>query len=350
MPALLVLTSSFAAAPAFAQFQPNTTDTAQAFRLDVPVPGSIGGTVVDPSGAAVCNARVQLRREDQAAPQESLSGDDGEFSFTNVSPGAFRLTIAADGFAAQSVSGMLNNGQNYSADRIALALAPEKTDVEVIVPRVEIAEEQIKAQEKQRVLGFLPNFYVSYVPDAAPLTTKQKFELAWRSTLDPVNLVLIGAVAGAQQADNAFKEYGQGAQGYGKRYGADFADSATSIFIGSAILPSVLKQDPRYFYKGTGSVHSRIFYAFEMAVVCMGDNGRWQPNYSSILGSLAAGGISNLYYPASDRSGAALTLENTAIGIGTTAAANMLQEFVIRKLTPAGRNRDRNTDSLPLAD
>lgn len=349
----LILAVSCLAVPACAQSPQGTIDTARAFRPEVsaqPVPGSISGTVIDPSGAAVCNAQVQLRHEEQFAPQELLSGSDGEFSFTNVSPGAFQLTIAADGFATQTVSGTLQSGESYSAPRIALTLAAEKTDVEVIVPRVEVAEQEIKEEEKQRVLGFLPNFYVSYVPEAAPLTTKQKFELAWRSTLDPVNLGITAAVAGAQQANNSFKEYGQGAQGYGKRYGADFTDSVTSIFIGSAILPSVLKQDPRYFYKGTGSVRSRIFYAVEMAVLCKGDNGRLQPNYSSILGSLAAGGISNLYYPANDRSGTALTFENTAIGIGTTAAANMLQEFVIRKLTPAGRNRDKRADSALLSD
>lgn len=282
---------------------------------------------------------MQLKREDQSQTQETLSGTDGQFSFVDLAPGAFQLTIAAEGFATQSLSGILHEGENYTAARIALALAPERTDVQVVVPRVEVAEEQIKEQEKQRVLGFLPNFYVSYVPDAAPLTTKQKFHLAWKSTLDPVNLVLTAAVAGVQQATNAYKEYGQGAQGYGKRYGADFADSLTSTYIGSAVLPSVFKQDPRYFYKGTGSARSRIFYAIEMAVVCKGDNGKLQANYSAILGSLAAGGISNLYYPANDRNGAGLTFENTAIGLGTTAAANILQEFVIRKLTPNGRNR-----------
>jgi hypothetical protein len=215
--------------------------------------------------------------------------------------------------------------------------------VEVIVPRVEVAEEEIREEEKQRVLGFVPNFYVTYVPDAVPLTSKQKFRLALRSTIDPVTLGLTGAVAGIQQADHVFSGYGQGAQGYGKRYGADYADTITSTFIGSAILPSLLKQDPRYFYKGTGSTRSRIWYAVEMAVVCKGDNGRWQANYSSILGSLAAGGISNLYYPAQNRDGAALTFENTAIGIGTTAAANLLQEFVIRKLTPNARSHAPST-------
>jgi len=81
-------------------------------------------------------------------------------------------------------------------------------------------------------------------------------------------------------------------------------------------------------------------------VICKGDNKKWQPNYSGILGSLAAGGISNLYYPDSDKTGAALTFENTLIGIGTTAAANLLQEFVIKKLTP---NAPKIVSTAPVA-
>jgi hypothetical protein len=302
--------------------------------------GTISGAVVDPIGAAVAGAQVGLSREDPSAKQGTLSGDDGQFSFSNVAPGPFQLTIAKEGFTEQAVSGILHPGENYNAPRIALVLAPEKTEVQVVVPRVEIAEEQIKEEEKQRVLGFVPNFYVSYVPDAAPLTSKQKFELAWKTTVDPVTFVLTGAVAGIQQANNVFSGYGQGAQGYGKRYGADYADSVTSIFIGSAILPSLLKQDPRYFYKGSGSTRSRFLYAIANSVICKGDNGRWQANYSNVLGSLAAGGLSNLYYPAQDRQGAALTFENAALEIGASAAANLLQEFVLRKLTPNFRNHD----------
>jgi Carboxypeptidase regulatory-like domain len=331
------------ASPALAQSQDGPADPAQPSAQEVSAParrGAISGTIVDPSGAAVANARVQLRREGRSAVQEALSAGDGQFSFGNVPPGPFKLTVVADGFATQLLSGTLHDGEEYDAAGIALALAPKTTDVQVVATNEQIAEAQVKHQEKQRVLGVVPNFYVSYVPDAAPLTSKQKFELAWKSTLDPVNLVLTAAVAGVQQAANSYKEYGQGARGYAKRYGADFADSVTDTFIGSAILPSVFKQDPRYFYKGTGSARSRIFYAIEMAVVCKGDNGKLQANYSSILGSLAAGGISNLYYPANDRHGPALTFENTAIGLGTTAAANILQEFVIRKLTPNNRQHD----------
>ena len=283
---------------------------------------------------------MELTREDRSTNQEALSGDDGQFSFGNVAPGPFQLTVAAEGFAAQTLSGNLHEGEIYNAPRIELILAAEKTEVRVEAPRVEVAEEQIKEEEKQRVFGIVPNFYVSYVPNAAPLTSKQKFELAWRTTLDPVTFILTGAIAGGQQAQNDFSEYGQGAQGYGKRFGATYADAVTNTFIGSAILPSLLKQDPRYFYKGSGSARSRILYAIANSFICKGDNGRWQANYSNILGTLAAGGISNLYYPAQGRSRAELTFENAAIELGATAAANLLQEFVIRKLTPNVRNHE----------
>ena len=129
-------------------------------------------------------------------------------------------------------------------------------------------------------------------------------------------------------------------RGTGSASALTYADAVTNTFIGSAILPSLLKQDPRYFYKGSGGARSRILYAIANAVICKGDNGRWQANYSNILGSLAAGGISNLYYPAQDRNGAGLTFENAAIEIGASAAANLLQEFVIRKLTPNVRSHD----------
>ena len=326
--------------PALAQSPQTPPDSATtAGQLLAPSAGSISGMVFDPSGAAVGGARVALTSEGQSPSEEMHSGDDGQFSFSNVAPGPFQLTIAAQGFATQTLSGTLHPGETLTP-RIGLILAAEKTEVQVVAPTFEVAEQQIKEEEKQRVLGFVPNFYVTYVPDAAPLNSRQKFELAWKSTLDPVTFLITGAVAGAQQANNSFSGYGQGAQGYGKRFGADYADALTNTFIGSAILPSLLKQDPRYFYKGSGSAKSRTLYAIANAVICKGDNGRWQANYSNILGSLATGGISNLYYPAQDRNGTALTFENAAIEIGASAAANLLQEFVIRKLTPNARTHN----------
>jgi hypothetical protein len=297
-----------------------------------PAPGSISGTVVDQSGAVVSGARVTLT-EEAHSNQEVVSGDNGQFSFANVASGAFQLTIASPGFATQTSSGVLTSGETRIVPQIALAVAANVTDVQVALSRTEVAQEQVKDEEKQRVFGVFPNFYVTYDPHPVALTWKQKFELAWKTTIDPVTFAIVGGIAGVQQAQNTFDGYGQGASGYGKRFGAAYADLVSGTFIGSAILPSLLKQDPRYYYKGSGSKRSRILYAIANSVICKGDNGHWQPNYSNVLGNLAAGGISNLYYPAQNRNGAALTFENAAIGIGATAAANLVEEFLMRKLT-----------------
>ncbi len=277
---------------------------------------------------------MKLTREDQSLNQEVVSGTDGQFSFPNIAPGPFQLIVTAEGFATQTFSGILGSGDNYIVPQTALVIAGDSAEVRVELSQTEVAEEEIKVEEKQRVLRVIPNFYVSYIPNAVPLTSKQKFKLAWKTTVDPFTFVLSGIIAGVEQAQNDFSGYGQGAQGYAKRYGAAYADGVTGTFIGSAILPSLLKQDPRYFYKGTGSKRSRILYAIANAVICKGDNGHWQANYSSILGGLAAGGISNLYYPAQNRNGAELTFETALIGTGASAAANLFQEFIVRKFTP----------------
>ena len=311
--------------------------------------GRISGRIVDQSGVAVAGARLRLARDNQAAQIETLSGDDGQFSFVNVAPGNFHVRIIAANFAARDLSGSLRPGENYAIPQITLAIAEVMTEVRVVPTQVEVAQEQIKTQEKQRALGLIPNFYVSYVNDAAPLTSKQKFGLAWKTTIDPVTFGITGIIAGVEQSQNTFSGYGQGAQGYAKRFGAAYASGATNTFIGSAILPSLLRQDPRYFYKGTGSKHSRVLYAIANSVICKGDNGHWQPNYSALLGGLAAGGISNLYYPAKDRNGVGLTFENALIGTAATAATNLLQEFLIRRLTPNVPNNDPGTTGQGLA-
>jgi hypothetical protein len=321
--------------PALAQSQDssssNSTESGSA-RPDQP-PGTIVGTVIDGTGALVAGAHVRLAREDQSLSPEAVSDENGQFSFPSIAPGPFQLTFTSNGFLPQSYSGILHAGETCIVSPVTLALAPTSTEVHVSMTPSEMAEAEIKDQEKQRVFGVIPNFYVTYNPAAVPLRPKQKFELAWKSTIDPVNIAITGATAGIEQAAGAFDGYGQGAQGYAKRFGASYADFVTSTFIGGAILPSLLKQDPRYFYKGTGTRRSRFFYAIANSVICKGDNGHWQANYSAILGSLAAGGISNLYYPPSDRYDLTLTFENTLIGIGSSAASNLLQEFVIRRFT-----------------
>ena len=299
--------------------------------------GAVHGVVTNNAGAVLEGAHVTLTEvsaDNAAAARNAITDSNGEFMFSSLLAGPFKLTVTSNGFTTQTVTGTLKDGEDYDAKAIVLAMRGTTSEVDVTATPVEIAQAELKVEETQRVFGAIPNFYVTYVPNAPPLTRKQKYGLAWKSSVDPVTFLAVGVVAGVEQATNSYSGYGQGAQGYGKRYGAGFADSFIGNMIGGAILPAWWKQDPRYFYKGTGSTRSRAFYAIEAAVRCKGDNGRWQVNYSAIVGGLAAGGISNLYYPASDRDGASLTFENALINTGASAIANLFQEFLVRKLTP----------------
>ena len=263
-----------------------------------------------------------------------MSTDDaGRFSFTGLVPGPFKLTISAAGFESATVSGVLSSGEDFDAHSIALILSSSVSAVEVRASQHDVAQAQLHEEEQQRVLGIVPNFYVAYAHDAAPLSAGQKFHLSWRSSIDPMTIFGTGFSAGIQQANNDFKEYGQGTAGFAKRFGANYADNVIGTFIGSALLPSLLHQDPRYFYRGTGTVRSRIFYAMANAVVCKSDRGRWQPSYSSFIGDFASAGISNLYYPPSERGSVSLMFRNFGIGKVTAAGQNLLQEFVIPHFT-----------------
>jgi hypothetical protein len=196
-----------------------------------------------------------------------------------------------------------------------------------------LAEEQVKVEERQRVLGVVPNFLVTYDHNAVPLRAKQKFELALRTLTDPETISVDLVFSGLQQKSGGFKAYGTGPSGYAKRVASSYGTSSIDALLGSALLPSLFKQDPRYFYKGDGSVKQRALYAVSMSFLCKGDNGHWQYNYSGLLGGLAVGGISNLYYPSANRNTLNITLENIAIGTGSSALSNLFQEFLLRRLT-----------------
>jgi len=313
------------------------SQTAEVFPLtqqaDAQQFGSITGTVVDQTGARITGASVKLLRESEPSSIEVFSDENGQFFFPNVAPGPFRLSVSSEGLAAQEFSGTMHPGEAYVTPLFRLIIATQVTEVRVGLTPEQIADAQIKDQEKQRVFGFIPNFYVSYVPDAAPLSPRHKFSLAWKSATDPVTFAAVGVVAGFDQAGDRWGAYGQGTRGYARRFGASYGDVFAGTFIGSAILPTVLKQDPRYFYKGRGSKRSRILYALANSVICKGDNRHWQPNYSSIAGNLAAGGISNLYYPANDRNGIGTIVGTALIRLGETAVANIFQEFISPKVT-----------------
>jgi hypothetical protein len=292
--------------------------------------------VVNGDGAVYEGAKVSLSQSGpgSAADRSATTDGNGRFEFDGVAPGAFKLTVSATGFAPQTITGTMHSGESFEATSVVLRMSSATNEVQVTATQVEIAQEELKLEETQRVLGVVPNFYVTYVPNAPPLTRKQKYSMAWKTSFDPVTLMVVGVFAGAEQATNTFPGYGQGMEGYGKRFGAGFGDTFIGNMIGGAILPAWWKQDPRYFYKGTGSTRSRAWYAIASSVMCNGDNGHRQVNYSAIVGGLAAGGISNLYYPASDREGLELTFQNALLGTAFSAAQNLFQEFVVRKLTP----------------
>jgi hypothetical protein len=310
--------------------EPSAADEAQPQQKPF---GTVSGRIVDQNGNAVAGTSVQIRCDQDCVPKEMQSDEDGRFGFNQVPLGSFQLTIAGEGFVTQTISSTLGPGKDCVVPPITMSLATVVTELRVSPSTEEIAQEEFKDLEKQRVFGIVPNNYVSYVGEAAPLTPKRKFELAFKATTDPVTTVAVATIAGVDQATNRFSGYGQGAQGYAKRYGASYANFASGLWIGGAVLPSILKQDPRYFYKGTGTKRSRFLYAISRPFICKGDNQRWQPNYSSVFGDIAAGGLSNLYIPERDRHGAQLTFENAGIALGTSAAINVLQEFVLRRLT-----------------
>lgn len=316
----------------------STANPPSAGQPAAPVPeatpsGSIRGVVVSKEGEVYEGVRVTL--SGGGAGQSIQTSTAGEFLFEHIAPGTFTLTITTQGFKTQTITGELHPDEALSLPNVVLGLNESVSEVRVSAEtQVQIAEQQIHVEEQQRVLGFMPNYYVSYDPHAVPLTTKQKFKLAWHSNVDPFNWLTNAGFAAYQQATNSFKGYGQGMQGFGKRMGADTADGFIGDMIGGAILPSLFHQDPRYFYKGTGTIRSRIGYALANTVVCKGDNMRWQFDYSGILGGLAAGGISNFYYPASNKNDVAVTFEGAGIGLAGAAVQNLLQEFLIKKLTP----------------
>jgi hypothetical protein len=313
--ALLVLASLAVAAPAFCQ------------------QGTISGTVVDASGAFVAHAQVALLLDGRDRDRQTESTDEGEFSFSNVDPGPYHLSIAAEGFAVNIITGDLGAGENVTLPRIALAVMTFSTQVNVTPGAADSAEAQVKVAEQQRILGLLPNYFVTYDPDAAPLTAKQKFELTWKGFIDPAAFIGTGISAGVAQAQNLYKGFGRGGQGYAKRYGADYAEFVTRRLIDKVVMPTIVKQDPRYFYKGTGTKRSRVFYAISRSVICRGDNKKAQFCYSSLVSRVGSGALTNLYFPPADRNPPGIVLEHAAIGIGGNAIGNLFQEFIARRLT-----------------
>ncbi len=290
----------------------------------------VHGVVQDADGDEIPRAQVTLSR-DGVADRVLLSDEDGEFTL-DVPPGAYSLQVSAKGFSPVTLPVTVTPGQQLELPPVLLRVGEEDSEVNAI-SQVEMAEQQIHQEEQQRLFGVLPNYFIAYDPNTVPLTSRQKFELSIKATVDPTSFAVAGGIAGVYQVRNVFPTWGAGPGAYAKRYGAVYGNFFFGTMLGGWAMPSLLHQDPRYFYKGTGSVWHRTKYAVAMAVIAKGDNGKWQPAYATVLGELEAGAISNAYYPSLERDGAKLTFENAGLGLVGNAVGNLVQEFLLKHVT-----------------
>ena len=298
--------------------------------------GRILGTVVDTSDDPIPGATVLL----QGPASDRLTvvtKDDGAFVFDQAPAEiAYQVTVTAEGFADWSSSITVEPGQDKTLAAVKLRILAVRRAVTVSYSEKEVAVQQLKAEEQQRVFRFIPNTYVTYEPHPEPLTTGMKFHLAYKSLTNPVFCARAAAWAGFEQAAG-LRNYPQNARGYGERFGTGLADGATEGLIGNAVLPSLLHQDPRYFYQGSGTKKSRALHAMLAPFICKGDNGKTQPNYSTWGGSLISSSISLAYYPGSDRN-AQHVFRNFGIGMGLHVGGSLVQEFILDKLTSRGKH------------
>jgi len=331
---------SFASAPLFAQAPAGPLPNDPAATASNSQAGIILGTVTDINDSPVPGATVSLRGSDPGDVRSVTTNEGGFFEIRDVEPGRpYEVSINAAGFAQwDSPAVTLEPGQSKILDVSKLRIEEVETSVKVTPESSdEIAIEQVKAAEKQRVFGIIPGFYAVYDPNPAPLNLKLRMSLALKLSRDPFTLAGVAVLAGVGQATN-HPAYVQGLKGYGERFAANYANSVSAFMFDGVIIPSILHQDPRYFYKGTGSTKSRVLHALGSLLIAKGDNGRWQPNYSSVGGDLAAAGISNLYYPKSSR-GIGLVLQGFAINSAIHVGVRLMDEFFFR---PSGASQTVN--------
>ncbi len=296
--------------------------------------GEVKGTAVDSAGNPILGAKVVLSARGLFDERTVTAGQDGSYSFAGLPPEQYRVTISAPGFETlMSPELNLHSGEVGTMPRTELKISSTSASVNVTASPDQIAMAQVQEQEKQRVFGVFQNFYTSYIWKAEPMPQKLKYKLAARTIFDPTSFIIVAGIAGAQDIGGS-AGYDSGAIGYGERYGVAFADSVTTRIIGSAILPSVFHQDPRYYYQGSGSIASRSEHAIGSAFLTRGDNGKREINYSHLLGALAAAGIGNYYRPDAGR-GAGKVFDTWGVNIGASAIGNLFREFLLRKLEPS---------------
>lgn len=234
---------------------------------------------------------------------------------------------------AQSQSNQAPEGQRHNSNSSPAATPQESepkpgTPVPASSPQAKTEQEkEIEKQEQsQRMLGVVPQFAVTSRQNASPLTAREKFRLMTKSAFDPAEFGIMGLQAGISQAQNEFPGYGQGAAGYGKRYGAALADEVSAGFWSNFFWPVILKSDPRYFRLGQGTLRHRFAYSLAQEFMAHRDRGGKAFNFSNVLGAVSSGGLSNLYYPQGDR-GFGLTMTRSAIALSYGLAGGLFNEF-----------------------
>ena len=292
---------------------------------------SIQGKVTDPSGASILGAVVTVGGPDGNS-RVTVTDSEGAFQILSLPPGNYSVKISASGMSdwtASNVPATLTpDSQPLAA---VLQVAPSVTSVTVGLPPEELAEEQLKRETQQRFLGVIPNYFVAY-GNAAPLSAKQKFDLSFKTLIDPATLAAVGITAGIQQSKNSYYQFGQGSEGYAKRYGAAYGTAATNLLITSVLADSVLHQDPRYFYSGQGTKKQRAWYAVKSAFRARGDDGKWQAPYAGVLGAVGAAELSNLYYPGS-RTQYTLLGRSLMFHFAGLIGLNLSEELFLKNLT-----------------
>ena len=319
-----------AALPDAPSFSAGYDQTTQSSSAAADTAGLVQGIVTDGNGALIPGASVTLSEKGHARLLDTTTDSSGHFLFGKLGAGTYTVLVAAPTFKTYfSPLITLQPGEVSTLPTITLGAASAEMSIDVSADSTAVAEQEIKREEQQRILGIVPNFYTSFVYDAAPLNTRQKFKLDLRSLTDPTIFLATAMTAGAEQYEDTFPSWGNSdAASYGKRYAAAYGDAILTHTFSYALYPAIFHQDPRYFYLGpTNKLSTRILHAVSYGVIARGDNGHQQLNYSHLLGSASAGAVSSVYHPASD-SPAFLAGINLGIGIGTSAFEAVFREFV----------------------
>lgn len=322
--------------------EPQQTLTAEAGSQEPATSGSIVGTVLDPNGAVVQAAHVQLKRADGTELGSIETGGDGQYAFHGLAPASYRLTISGPGMGSVSLPELkLKAGEFHIVPNATLAVSAATSSITVTADREQISQEQVQIAVQQRVFKVVPNFYSSFDWNAPPMLAKQKYVLGLRAAVDPVGFIVVGAIAGAEQYRNIFPGFGGGIEGYGKRYGATYANHVSAEFLSRALLPAIFHADPRYFVMGTGSKKTRAWHAVSSTFITRGDDGSRKINFSTILGELGSGALSNLYFPENER-GARLVYINGFSDIAANAFDNLIREFVLNRFTSRAKDKQKS--------